>query len=94
MVDTGLMGNLGRLNICRNKYSHISNDDDYLEFWLFKNGNSRLLFSSLGRGDYREIVKTLLRNFVIGLFALIIIILKPLFIFIQYFFNTSLKLKN
>ena len=45
----------------------------------------------MARGDYREIVKTLLRNFVIAMMiALLIIILKPLiYNSIQYFFNTS-----
>ena len=42
-------------------------------------GTVGIVSQAYGRGDYREIVRTLLRNFVIAIvLALVIIILKPL----------------
>jgi MATE family multidrug resistance protein len=56
-------------------------------------GTVGIVSQAYGRGDYREIVKTLLRNFIIAMFiSLAIIILKPLiYISIQHFFNTSFE---
>ena len=94
MVDTGLMGNLGET-----KYlaaTSIATSAMTMIIWSFgflRMGTVGIVSQAYGRGDYREIVKTLLRNFVIALFiALTIIILKPLiFSSIQYFFNTSFE---
>ena len=94
MVDTGLMGNLGEI-----KYlaaTSIATSVMTMIIWSFgflRMGTVGIVAQAYGRGDYREIVKTLLRNFIIAMvIALLIIILKP-FIYsgIQYFFNTSLE---
>ena len=94
MVDTGLMGNLGET-----KYlaaTSIATSVMTMIIWSFgflRMGTVGIVAQAYGRGDYREIVKTLLRNFIIAMvIALLIIILKP-FIYsgIQHFFNTSLE---
>jgi multidrug resistance protein, MATE family len=94
MVDTGLMGNLGET-----KYlaaTSIATSVMTMIIWSFgflRMGTVGIVAQAYGRGDYREIVKTLLRNFVIAIvIASTIIILKPLiYNSIQYFFNTSLE---
>jgi MATE family multidrug resistance protein len=92
IVDTGLMGNLGDT-----KYlaaTSISTSVMTMVIWSFgflRMGTVGIVSQAYGRGDYREIIRTLLRNFVIAMaIALVIIILKPLInISIQHFFNTS-----
>jgi len=92
IVDTGLMGNLGDT-----KYlaaTSIVTSVMTMVIWSFgflRMGTVGIVSQAYGRGDYREIVRTLLRNFVIAMaIALVIIILKPLInISIQHFFNTS-----
>ena len=92
MVDTGLMGNLGET-----KYlaaTSIATSVMTMIIWSFgflRMGTVGIVSQAYGKGDYKEIVKTLLRNFVIAIMiALIIIIFKPLiYNSIQYFFNTS-----
>ena len=92
IVDTGLMGNLGET-----KYlaaTSIATSVMTMVIWSFgflRMGTVGIISQAYGRADYREIVKTLLRNFVIALLiAVLIIILTPLIIFsIQDFFNTS-----
>ena len=94
IVDTGLMGNLGET-----KYlaaTSIATTVMTMVIWSFgflRMGTVGIVSQAYGRGDYREIVKTLLRNFIIAMIiALAIIILKPLiYSSIQYFFNTSLE---
>ena len=94
IVDTGLMGNLGET-----KYlaaTSISTSVMTMVIWSFgflRMGTVGIVSQALGRGDYNEIVKTLLRNFVISIvIALIIILFKPLiFLSIQHFFKTSLE---
>ncbi len=94
IVDTGLMGNLGET-----KYlaaTSIATSVMTMVIWSFgflRMGTVGIVSQAYGRGDYREIVRTLLRNFVIAMvIALAIIILKPLIsISIQHFFNTSLE---
>ena len=94
IVDTGLMGNLGET-----KYlaaTSIATSVMTMVIWSFgflRMGTVGIVSQAYGRGDYREIVRTLLRNIVIAMvIALVIIILKPLInISIQYFFNTSLE---
>jgi len=60
-------------------------------FGFLRMGTVGIVSQAFGRGDYREIVKTLLRNFLIAMIiAATIIIFKPLiYISIQHFFNTS-----
>ena len=89
IVDTGLMGNLGET-----KYlaaTSIATSVMTMVIWSFgflRMGTVGIVSQAYGRADYREIVKTLLRNFVIALLiAVLIIILTPLINFsIQYFF--------
>jgi len=97
IVDTGLMGNLGET-----KYlaaTSIATSVMTMVIWSFgflRMGTVGIVSQAYGRGDYREIVRTILRNFVIAMvIALVIIILKPLInISIQYFFNTSTETQN
>jgi len=92
IVDTGLMGNLGET-----KYlaaTSIATSVMTMVVWSFgflRMGTVGIVSQAYGRGDYREIVRTIIRNFVIALaIALVIIIFKPLInISIQHFFNTS-----
>jgi MATE family multidrug resistance protein len=62
-------------------------------FGFLRMGTVGIVSQAYGRGDYREIVKTLLRNFIVAMIiALAIIILKPLiYTSIQYFFNISME---
>ena len=97
IVDTGLMGNLGET-----KYlaaTSIATSVMTMVIWSFgflRMGTVGIVSQAYGRGDYREIVRTLLRNFIIAMvIALLIIILKPLInISIQHLFNTSLETQN
>ena len=94
IVDTGLMGNLGET-----KYlaaTSIATSVMTMIIWSFgflRMGTVGIVSQAYGRGDYREIVKTLLRNFLIAvIIALLIIVLKPLiYSSIQYCFNTSFE---
>tara|TARA_Y100000766_G_scaffold161340_1_gene138568 strand:- start:952 stop:2277 length:1326 start_codon:yes stop_codon:yes gene_type:complete len=94
IVDTGLMGNLGET-----KYlaaTSIATSVMTMVIWSFgflRMGTVGIVSQAYGKGDYREIVRTLLRNFVIAMgVALVIIILKPLInTSIQHFFNTSVE---
>ncbi len=97
IVDTGLMGNLGET-----KYiaaTSIATSVMTMIIWSFgflRMGTVGLVSQAYGRGDYREIVKTLLRNVLIAMIiTLIIIVLTPLINFsIQHFFNTSLEIQK
>ncbi len=94
MVDTGLMGNLGET-----KYlaaTSIATSVMTMIIWSFgflRMGTVGIVSQALGRGDYNEIVKTLLRNFIIAMgISLIIIVLKPLiYLSILHFFKISLE---
>ena len=94
MVDIGLMGNLGET-----KYlaaTSIATSVMTMIIWSFgflRMGTVGIVSQAFGRGEYREIVKTLLRNFFVAMIiALIIIILKPLINdSIQHYFNTSIE---
>ena len=94
IVDTGLMGNLGET-----KYlaaTSIATSVMTMVIWSFgflRMGTVGIVSQAHSRGDYREIVRTLFRNFVIAMvIALAIIILKPLISnSIQHFFNTSVE---
>ena len=92
MVDTGLMGNLGET-----KYlaaTSVATSVMTMIIWSFgflRMGTVGIVAQAFGRSDYREIVKTLLRNFVIALIvAFIILIFIPLIkSAISHFFSTS-----
>ena len=92
MVDTGLMGNLSET-----KYlaaTSIATSVMTMIVWSFgflRMGTVGIVAQAYGRSDYREIVKTILRNLVIALIAafIIIIFFPALKIAISYFFSTS-----
>ena len=94
MIDTGLMGNLGDT-----KYlaaTSIATSVMTMVIWSFgflRMGTVGIVSQAYGRGDHREITKTLLRNFLVAMaIALVIIILKPLiFSLVQKIFSTSLE---
>ncbi len=80
IVDTGLMGNLGET-----KYLaaiSIATSVMTMIIWSFgflRMGTVGIVAQAYGRSDYREIIKTLLRNLIIALIvAFIIIIFTPL----------------
>ena len=92
MVDTGLMGNLGET-----KYlaaTSIATSVMTMIIWSFgflRMGTVGIVSQAYGRSDYREIIKTLLRNLIIALIiAFIIIIFTPVIkLAISHFFLTS-----
>ena len=92
MVDTGLMGNLGET-----KYlaaTSVATSVMTMIVWSFgflRMGTVGIVSQAYGRSDYREIVKTLLRNLIVALAAaFIILIFTPLIkISIAHFFSTS-----
>ena len=80
MIDTGLMGNLNET-----KYlvaTSIATSVMTMIIWSFgflRMGTVGIVAQAYGKSDYREIVKTLLRNFRIALIvAFIIIIFTPI----------------
>ena len=80
IIDTGLMGNLGEV-----KYlaaTSIATSVITMIVWSFgflRMGTVGIVSQLFGKSDYREIIKTLIRNFLIALLiAIIIILFKPL----------------
>tara|TARA_B100001093_G_C26737875_1_gene975281 strand:- start:24 stop:1349 length:1326 start_codon:yes stop_codon:yes gene_type:complete len=92
MIDTGLMGNMGDT-----KYlaaTSIATSVMTMIIWSFgflRMGTVGIVSQLYGKGDYREIVRTLLRNLLIAIIAaFIIILIKPIILnSIQYFFLPS-----
>ena len=92
MVDTGLMGNLSET-----KYlaaTSIATSVMTMIVWSFgflRMGTVGIVAQAYGRSDYREIVKTILRNIALALIAafIIIIFFPALKIAISYFFSPS-----
>ena len=92
MVDTGLMGNLSET-----KYlaaTSIATSVMTMIVWSFgflRMGTVGIVAQAYGRSDYREIVKTILRNITLALIAafIIIIFFPALKITISYFFSPS-----
>ena len=97
MIDTGLMGNMGET-----KYlaaASIATSVMTMVIWSFgflRMGTVGIVAQLYSKGDYREIVRTLVRNFIIAIVvALIIILFKPIIInLIKLFFTTSLETQN
>ncbi len=97
LVDTGLMGHLSST-----KYLvavSISSSVISMVFWSFgflRMGTVGLVAQAQGRGDYRDIVGTTLRNIILALFfALIIISLRDFIVsLIKTFFETSEDTQN
>ena len=89
IVDTGLMGNLGET-----KYlaaTSIATSVMTMIIWSFgflRMGTVGIVAQAYGKSDYREIVKTLLRNFILAIIiGFVIIISTPLLkIMISHFF--------
>ena len=96
MVDTGLMGNLGET-----KYlaaTSIATSVMTMIIWSFgflRMGTVGIVAQAYGRSDYREIIKTILRNLIIALIVafIILIFLPSLKIAIKYFFLPVMKQK-
>ena len=92
IIDTGLMGNLGET-----KYlaaTSIATSLITMIVWSFgflRMGTVGIVAQLYGRSDYREIIKTLLRNLLIAfLIAIFIILLKPFIINLaKFYFSTS-----
>ena len=92
IVDTGLMGNLGET-----KYlaaTSIATSLMTMIIWSFgflRMGTVGIVAQAYGKSDYREIVKTLLRNFILAIIiGFVIIISTPLIkIMISHFFSPS-----
>ena len=92
MVDTGLMGNLSET-----KYlaaTSIATSVMTMIVWSFgflRMGTVGIVAQCFGRSDYREIVKTLLRNLIIALIVgfTIIIFLPVIKIIISNLFSSS-----
>ena len=97
IIDTGLMGNLGET-----KYlaaTSIATAVATMIIWSFaflRMGTVGIVAQLFGRSDYREIIKTLLRNFLIALLiAVIIILLKPIIInATKSYFSTSIETQD
>ena len=85
IIDKGLMGNLGET-----KYlaaASISTSVMTMILWSFgflRMGTVGMIAQLFGKSDYREIIKTLLRNFLIALMISVIIILECLKVFYQH----------
>ncbi len=92
IVDTGLMGNLGET-----KYlaaTSIATSVMTMIIWSFgflRMGTVGIVAQAYGKSDYREIVKTFLRNFILAIIiGFVIIISTPLLkIMISNFFSPS-----
>ena len=92
IVDTGLMGNLGETKFLA--ATSIATSVMTMIVWSFaflRMGTVGIVAQLFGKSDYREIVKTLLRNFILAIFmATLIILFKPIIIILtEKFFVTS-----
>ncbi len=94
LIDTGLMGNLGETKFLA--ATSIATSIMTMVIWSFaflRMGTVGIVAQLFSRSDYREIVRTLLRNFVLAIsFSIIIILIKPVVIILsQDFFSTSIE---
>ena len=92
IIDTGLMGNLGQTKFLA--ATSIATSVMTMIIWSFaflRMGTVGIVAQLFGKSDYREIAKTLLRNFFISiLIAAVIILFKPAIISLtENFFLTS-----
>ena len=97
VVDTGLMGNLGEAKFLA--ATSIGTTFMSLIIWSFgflRMGTVGVVAQLYSKSDFREIVRTLLRNLVFALIvSLILILSKPIFIYvINKFFLVSIETKN
>tara|TARA_B100001559_G_scaffold45884_1_gene34473 strand:+ start:1778 stop:3103 length:1326 start_codon:yes stop_codon:yes gene_type:complete len=94
VIDTGLMGNLSET-----KYlaaTSVATSVMTMIIWSFgflRMGTVGIVAQLFGKSDYREIIRTLLRNIIIALLmAFIIILIKPIIINLtKHFFSTSIE---
>ena len=94
IIDTGLMGNLGQTKFL--SATSIAASVMTMIIWsfaFFRMGTVGIVAQLYGKSDYREIAKTLLRNFLIAMvFAIVIILFKPFIIDLtENFFSTSVE---
>ena len=92
IVDTGLMGNLSNEKFL--VATSIATSVITMIFWSFgflRMGTTGLVAQALGRGDYKDIYLTTLRNLIMAIFiSIIIIFLKDfIIILIKNFFNLT-----
>ncbi len=92
IIDTGLMGNLGKSNYLA--ATSIATSVMSMVIWSFaflRMGTVGIVAQLYGKSDYREIAKTLLRNFLIAVvIAICIILVKPIILSLtENFFSTS-----
>ena len=97
IIDTGLMGNLGQTKFLA--ATSIATSVMTMIIWSFgflRMGTVGIVAQLFGKSDYREISKTLLRNFLIAIMiSVLIIFLKPIILGLtENFFQLQLKLKN
>jgi len=94
IIDTGLMGNLGQTKFL--SATSIATSVMTMIIWsfaFFRMGTVGIVAQLYGKSDYREIAKTLLRNFLMAmLIAIVIILFKPFIIDLtENFFSTSVE---
>ena len=94
IIDTGLMGNLGQSKFLA--ATSIATSVMTMMIWSFaflRMGTVGIVAQLFAKSDYREIAKTLLRNFLIAIvIAMVIILLKPIILGLtENFFSTSIE---
>ena len=78
MVDTGLMGNLGETKYLAS--TSIATSVMTMIIWSFgflRMGTVGIVAQAYGRSDYREIIKTILRNLFLALIAACLLYTSP-----------------
>ena len=82
IIDTGLMGNLGEARFLA--ATSIATSVMTMIIWSFaflRMGTVGIVAQLFGKSDYREISRTLVRNFLLAIvIAVIIILLRPIII--------------
>ena len=94
IVDTGLMGNLGETRFLA--ATSIATSIMTMIIWSFgflRMGTVGIVAQLFGKSDYREIAKTLLRNFFIAIIiGVVIILFKPIIVnSTKHFFSISVE---
>ena len=94
IIDTGLMGNLGQSKFLA--ATSIATSVMTMMIWSFaflRMGTVGIVAQLFAKSDYREIAKTLLRNFLIAIvIAILIILFKPIIVGLtEDFFSTSIE---
>ena len=92
LIDTVLMGHMENARFL--VATSIATSVISMIFWSFgflRMGTTGLVAQALGRGDYRDLVLTVVRNLCLAaLFGFIILFLQyPILLIIKYFFNSS-----